>query len=168
MFRAKYGFVPTASHHFMNSSVPNSLLSTVNQASSCLFRCQCCYFKCTVLNIVKEYSLPSPAISQHGDGVCACGGNRHVNVLFGPFLPRANTVYPMIRRYKVATWVSHDRAVELLDGFNNIFTEAVFIGQGISRIIDASVDATADVPCTMSNELFASLGRMATHSVKPP
>lgn len=32
--RHKYGSVPTTSHHFMNSSVPNSLLSVPIHASS--------------------------------------------------------------------------------------------------------------------------------------
>jgi hypothetical protein len=36
-FRHRYGSVPTTSHHFINSSVPNSFVSMPSQASSGLW-----------------------------------------------------------------------------------------------------------------------------------
>lgn len=52
----------------------------------------------------------------------------------------------MIRSNKVTTWISHNRAVELLEGLNDILSETILIGQGISGVVDAAVDAATHVP----------------------
>jgi hypothetical protein len=56
-----------------------------------------------------------------------------------------NTILPMICRNKVTAGIPHDRAVQLLHGLDDIFAEAVLIRQGVSGVVDATVDAATHV-----------------------
>lgn len=73
----------------------------------------------------------------------------------------------MVRRNKVTAGVPHDRAVQLFHGLDDIFAEAVLIGQGVSGVVDAAVDAATHVSGDVSGQSI--IGRVGeTYSVKPP
>lgn len=52
----------------------------------------------------------------------------------------------MVRGAKVAAGVPHDGDVELLHGLDDVLAEAALVGEGVARIVDAAVDASAHVP----------------------
>jgi hypothetical protein len=78
-----------------------------------------------------------------------------------PLLLGTNTILPMIRRNKVTAGIPHDRAVQLLHGLDDIFAEAVLIGQGVSGVVDATVDAATHVSgdVSMDEEVWGLLVR---------
>lgn len=65
----------------------------------------------------------------------------------------------MIGRAEVPAGVSDDRDVEVLQGLEDILTEAILIGEGVPRVIDTSVDASAHMPeresATYSEQMIA-------------
>jgi len=52
----------------------------------------------------------------------------------------------MIRSDKVTTGISHNRAVELLHGLDDILSETILVGERVAGIVDAAVDAATHVP----------------------
>jgi hypothetical protein len=52
---------------------------------------------------------------------------------------------PMIRSDKVTTGISHNRAVEILHGLDDILSETIFIGERVAGVVDATVDAATHV-----------------------
>ena len=54
----------------------------------------------------------------------------------------------MIRRHKVTTGVTDDRDVQIPQSFEDILPEPVLIGQGVTWVVDAAIDAAAHVPVT--------------------
>lgn len=98
-FKQRYGSVPTTSHHFMNSSVPNSFDSVPIQASSGLHPDQY-----DMIGRVKCGVLPSRSI-----------------------LPGTNAIQPMICSHKVTTGVSYYRHIKIFECIDDIFTEAVLV-----------------------------------------
>lgn len=81
-FRQRKGAVPTASHHFINSSVPNSLDSVLIHARSRLFSgTQYC-----ISSIAIDFCLP----------------------LWSRFL-WSNAVLPVVRRHKISTRIPDNR-----------------------------------------------------------
>lgn len=69
----------------------------------------------------------------------------HAHSPFGPFLSGSNAVKPVIGSYEVSSWVSHNRNVQLFHRFNNVFTKAIFIREGVLGVVDSAVDASAHV-----------------------
>jgi hypothetical protein len=117
-FKQRYGSVPTTSHHFMNSSVPNSLDSVPIQANSGLYQGQ--------------YNI----IGRIGCGVLPSR----------PVLPRTNTIQPMVGSDKITTWIPYDRYIKIFECIDNIFAEAVLVGKRVARVVNAAVDASSHVP----------------------
>jgi hypothetical protein len=52
----------------------------------------------------------------------------------------------MVCSNKVTAWVSNNGAVELLHGLDDILSEAILVREGVTRVVDAAVDAATHVP----------------------
>lgn len=98
-FKQRYGSVPTTSHHFINSSVPNSFDSVPIQASSGL-----CQNQHDMIGRMRCGVLPAR-----------------------PALPRTNTVQPMVGSNKVTSRISYDGHIEILKCIDNVFAKAVLV-----------------------------------------
>ena len=63
----------------------------------------------------------------------------------GRCVDRADAVLPAVARDEVAAGVAHDRRAELADQLEHVGAEAVLVGGGVRRLVDAGVDAAAHV-----------------------
>ena len=57
----------------------------------------------------------------------------------------ANTVFPVIARYKVAAGVAHDGGAEFAGQLHHVAAKAACIGRGVAGFIDTGVDRAAQV-----------------------
>ena len=58
---------------------------------------------------------------------------------------RTNTVFPVVTGNEVPARPAHYRYVKFADKFDNIKSEAVFIGKPAVRLVDAFIDAASDM-----------------------
>ena len=56
-----------------------------------------------------------------------------------------NTIFPVITREKIATWIPHDCWAKFFDEIQDILAESIFIRSGVARFKNASVHAPAPV-----------------------
>ena len=63
----------------------------------------------------------------------------------GPLLARAHAVFPAVAGDEVPAGVADGAGAELLDEFDDVEPEAVLVGGGVARLVDAVVDAAAQV-----------------------
>jgi hypothetical protein len=92
----------------------------------------------------------------------------------GSLILRANTIEPVIGRAEVPAGIPDDRDVEVFQGLEDIFTEAIVIGEGVPRIIDSSVYTSAHMPeresATCSEQMISKPKRsmVSSHSLSKP
>lgn len=63
-----------------------------------------------------------------------------------PLILRTDTIKPVIGSAEVASRIPNDRNVEILQRGEDILSKAILVGQRVTGVIDAAVDAPAHVP----------------------
>ena len=63
----------------------------------------------------------------------------------GAVIARTDAVLPAVARDEVAARVAHDRDAELADQLDHVGAEAVRVGARVAGLVDAGVDAAAQV-----------------------
>jgi len=57
----------------------------------------------------------------------------------------SDTIQPVISGHEVASRISNNRTVQLLERFDHVFPESILIRQWVTRIVEATVDTAAHV-----------------------
>lgn len=63
----------------------------------------------------------------------------------GAILAWADAVFPVVVGYEIAAGVAHAGDAQLLDQVKHVLAEAVFVGGGMAGLVDAAVDAAAQM-----------------------
>jgi hypothetical protein len=79
----------------------------------------------------------------------------HDNSLAWPLIPGSDAVLPMVCCNKIATRISDDGALELPKCVHYVLAVAILIRQGVARIVETTVDATAHMSCQFQNKTSA-------------
>ena len=82
----------------------------------------------------------------------------------GPLLAGTNAIEPLIRRNEVAAGIPHNRNIELLHGFNDIFPKAILVNEvlvAVAWVIQAAVYASAHVLREASIYIIIDLAKPA-------
>lgn len=64
----------------------------------------------------------------------------------GTLVLRTDTIEPVISSAEVAARITNDGNIEVFQRAENVLAEAVLVGEWVTGVIDAAVDASAHVP----------------------
>ena len=64
----------------------------------------------------------------------------------GSLVLRTNTIKPVIGSAEVSSRIPNNRNVELFQRAHDVLSETILVGQRVTGVIDAAVDASAHVP----------------------
>jgi hypothetical protein len=59
---------------------------------------------------------------------------------------------------KIPAWISHNRNIEIFESVDDIFAEAVLIGERITGVVNAAVNASSHMPVIWVSEHGCEIG----------
>ena len=85
--------------------------------------------------------------------------NQARSSLRGALLDRADAVLPIVAGDEVAAGIAHDRRAELLDEGEHVAAEALRVGGRMAGLVDAAIDATAEMLDEGAEQAGVGVGR---------